>query len=399
MLLALFPVHHTQPPPRVPPIAAEQRIADHDYSCIAHGQVFVGTSWLSEDLLQSLRSDMRNLLGTGSFFDAEEPIGNRLKLELNPPDWSAPGEKEPSAARAAVRRQFDALRVELERVVGRTLFLDALGAQAKYTIGKLGEPIHWHIDQRHEAFATRHYGQEPTRRSLAWLLYLSDDGWNEPGGSGNGGELRAYPRADVAGRVGAHEGNLQVGWLDRGCGSEPVFLDCWVAPDWMAGGSLADLRRDWAEQYEAEAELDATLQGLVQPAYVLYCVDSDGQRDCVSDVWESPLRDDSTGEYLQHVPSLREMLPEELRAGFSSTTAQHPQQRCVEVAPRGATLVIFDSVAVPHEVLPTIEGERLLLFGFFAEKRTIPPTWRQGEGEGAWFHDGWAHTEEEVDST
>ena len=105
-----------------------------------------------------------------------------------------------------------------------------------------------------------------------------------------------------------------------------------------------------------------------------------------------------TGEHLQHVPSVREMLPEELRAGFSSTTAQHPQQRRVEVPPRGATLVIFDSVTVPHEVLPTIEGERLLLFGFFAEERCIPPTWRhEGEGEGAWFHDGWAYTEEEVD--
>ena len=53
--------------------------------------------------------------------------------------------------------------------------------------------IHLHLDSRHEAFAWRYYGQEKTRRSLAWLLYLSDDGWDEPGGSGSGGALRTYP--------------------------------------------------------------------------------------------------------------------------------------------------------------------------------------------------------------
>ena len=58
---------------------------------------------------------------------------------------------------------------------------------------------------------------ETTRRRLAFLLYLGDDDWGEPGGSSSGGELHAYPRRDCAGfRCGAHEGNLQVGWLERG---------------------------------------------------------------------------------------------------------------------------------------------------------------------------------------
>ena len=62
------------------------------------------------------------------------------------------------------------MRVELERVVGRTLFLDALGAQAKYTLGKLGEPVHRHTDQRHEALQSHeeHHG-DATRRTLAAL--------------------------------------------------------------------------------------------------------------------------------------------------------------------------------------------------------------------------------------
>ena len=75
--------------------------------------------------------------------------------------------------------------------------------------------FHRHVDQLHEAFETncQHRGaqlhQQRTRRGLAWLLYLSDGGWGEPGGSGRGGVLRAYPRRDCAGVCGRHEGNLQ----------------------------------------------------------------------------------------------------------------------------------------------------------------------------------------------
>ena len=37
--------------------------------------------------------------------------------------------------------------------------MNELGAQAKYSVAKLGEPIQIHIDARHEAFAARFYGQ------------------------------------------------------------------------------------------------------------------------------------------------------------------------------------------------------------------------------------------------
>ena len=91
------------------------------------------------------------------------------------------------------------------------------------------------------------------------------------------------------------------------------------------------------------------------------------------------------------------MLPPPLRRGFSSTLALHPKQQRVEVSPRGGTLVVFEPTVVPHEVTPIVAGDRLALFGFFAEERPIPPPWRDPEGEksacGAWFHDGRAHTD------
>ena len=113
----------------------------HDYSCIANGQVFVARSWLSDELLKALRADVRDLLSDGSVQDMSEPIGERLKLELFTQHWSAPGESEPSEARRAARRLIDELRQELETVMGRRLTIDEMGAQAKYTIGKVGQPV------------------------------------------------------------------------------------------------------------------------------------------------------------------------------------------------------------------------------------------------------------------
>jgi len=306
---------------------------------------------------------------------------------------------------------FAVLCDELERVVQRPLFLNAYGAQAKYSLGKLGEPVHWHVDQLHEAFALSKYGdaadaalhQMQTRRGLSWLLYLSDDDWGEPGGGGAGGTLVAYPRQGAVGRVGSHQGNQQVGWLERGSGSEPVFLDCWVPPPGMEGRTVSDLRREWGKAYESKEELWAALWQL-QPSYSLYCVHADGRREQLGGNHPTPRRD-SRGERIGEPPSLQDMLPDGLRGCFTSTLCrEHPQQRAVQVSPKGGTLVVFDPVVVPHEVLPVIAGDRLALFGFLAEERPVPQVWADNEKAHsaeahstearAWFLDKWAFAED-----
>ena len=378
--------------------AATRLLRDtHDYSCIAEGRVFVAPSWLPDNILQALRHDVRSLLDAGALEDHDELLGRRLKLELMPHDWSALDEAAPSEARAQARGLFDELRGDLEKVLGRSLSMEDYGAQAKYTLGKVGEPVHRHTDQRHEALGGQIMMQdERTRRSIAWLLYLSDDDWDEPGGSGSGGKLRAYPRRDSVGVVGAHGGCQQVGWLERGRGAEPVFLDSWVVPSWMAGRSLSDLRAEWSDELPDESDLWSALYK-VQPSYVLFVVNAQGEREELSEPHDAPQRDE-VGELLDgEPPSLREMLPEALRAGFSSTVCEHPMQSPpVEVSPKGGTLVVFDTLAVPHEVDEVLSGERLLLFGFFAEERPIPPAWQDHAHSvcGDWFPDGWAHTDD-----
>lgn len=289
----------------------------------------------------------------------------------------------------------------------RRLIMDVMGAQTTYSVGKIGEPIHLHVDSVHEAYAFNvdaEYdvagGEDATRRSLAWLLYLSDDGWDEPHGSGKGGSLRAYPRRDGVGKVGADRGNLQVGWLERGRGSEAVFLDSWIVPEWMRGRTLADVRREMTDAEGDEGAVWAALYSLVQPAYQLYCVGADGARELLCDAHETPPRDASF-DYQEALPTLREMLPAELRDGFSSTICgAHPKQQQVSVSPQGGTLVVFDTAAVPHAVTPVVEGQRLALFGFFAEERRVPAVWADPAGAasacGSWFHAGWAHLDDEI---
>ena len=82
----------------------------------------------------------------------------------------------------------------------------------------------------------------PSRRSISWLLYLCEPGWDV---AVNGGALRSFPQhLPVIGATGANDGDLQIGWLkvtDKNNSTKdgprvnisvvdavkPVFLDCW----------------------------------------------------------------------------------------------------------------------------------------------------------------------------
>ena len=112
-------VPRAAPAPVAPP--APSSVRGHDYSCIDNGQPFVAPGWVSEELLNALRADARQLLDAGRFVDAEENLGKRIKLSLDEEDWTAPGEApgQPSPARAEARRLFDELLLELEAVLGR----------------------------------------------------------------------------------------------------------------------------------------------------------------------------------------------------------------------------------------------------------------------------------------
>ena len=59
--------------------------------------------------------------------------------------------------------------------------------------------------------------------------------------------------------------------------------------------------------------------------------------------------------------------------------------RAVDVQPFGGSLVLFDSVALPHEVRRTTGGKRLALAGWFHEKVALPRRSRGAEGTTSWM--------------
>ena len=55
------------------------------------------------------------------------------------------------------------------------------------------------------------------------------------------------------------------------------------------------------------------------------------------------------------------------RSHLDLHTSPSSCERVRDIAPRGGTLVLFDSVSIPHEVLPTKSKERFACSGWFHE--------------------------------
>ena len=72
--------------------------------------------------------------------------------------------------------------------------------------------------------------------------------------------------------------------------------------------------------------------------------------------------------------ALGRMVDAELRAAYASVE-DRDGSRIVDVAPTLGTLVLFDSAASVHEVLPTLEGRRVAVAGWFHEACREAPDW------------------------
>ncbi len=288
-------------------------------------------------------------------------------------------------ARLAVGNQLEQLRDELQSGLGRELTL----AEEYYSLSGVGTYLSLHLDEHHEATKHTPPSDAAHRRSVSFLLYLSD------ASSFTGGALRAYHRANVGSlcQCGAHEGNLQIGWLEHEAGSEsePVFLDAWVPPSWMSERSAAEL---WHALRAAEKSIDAAddrFYEACQPCSQLYTVKADGTRTHLAAQPIEPNDPEFAGVSLEadeFVERLRGRLCEPFRDGFSGLTHRHAQQRAIDIDAVGGTLVLFDSVCVPHRVLPVTAGHRLALGGWFHEPSQPYAAWYDSAFEQGGEHSG-----------
>jgi Rps23 Pro-64 3,4-dihydroxylase Tpa1-like proline 4-hydroxylase len=376
---------------------------------IEAGRVVTIPNWLPAAEVRALRADAEACYAAGHFkADALATYGQKKKSGFDPSQdrmvmpsfYPSKGPDGPgvdgSIGDAAARQQFKARMATLkaslsQQLEGRTT-LAANAPQThemSYTRYGPGAFLPRHTDEHHSELKKPHPvasgdekvkrltansatavessvsldsgtggggeagGRKPvtTRRSVTWLVYL-----NEAWQPGNGGELRVHERkAPSAARVGARGADLQIGWLRAtgGHDEEPVFLDanragpnncCLYAC--LADGSKRDLSK---ASFAASPAL--YLGGGDFFARKLLVDDpADQERFHLCDAPKSPAS---------------AMLPPPGDAG------EDGGERVRDVAPRGGTLVLFDSVSIPHEVLATRGTERFSCSGWFHEKLLV----------------------------
>ena len=342
---------------------------------IEAGRIVVVKNWLPQEELAVLRADAEASFAAGHFIaDALASYGQKTKAGTNkgfdastdrtvmPSFFPSKGTDGPwvdasignSAARQSFKARMGAVKAALSREMQGRKTLIADGKQThemSYTRYGPGAYLARHTDEHHSVLKLN-ARPKPTRRSVSWLVYLNDD-WNA---KNDGGALRVHERtAASVSPVGARGADLQIGWLKATAaqGETPVFLDA--------------KRRDGATE-------EATC--------VLYACGADGtKRDLSAKPFAaSPALYLAGGDFFA-----RKLLIDDARdaarfhlvdAPKSAASAYLPTygdagedggERVRDIPPEGGTLVLFDSVSLPHEVMPTVGRERFACSGWFHE--------------------------------
>jgi hypothetical protein len=126
--------------------------------------------------------------------------------------------------------QIEHLRREISALLNRpTMKLDDLPHESYLSLSLPGADLKRHMDEKHEELkSSKRWGLQ-TRRSISWLLYLNDKTWDPVI---NGGQLRCFRQKgrlypSYYGKCGCHEGNIQVGWLEKMNYTKPVYMQTW----------------------------------------------------------------------------------------------------------------------------------------------------------------------------
>lgn len=232
-----------------------------------------------------------------------------------------------------------------------------------------------HVDEHHEELKGVDGWSKPTRRSISWLVYLNEPDWNS---ATDGGQLRCYERRRrPVGRIGASaNGDLQIGWLTPAASSRngigevggieeggeiPVYLDAKNHDHGECAMYFIDGKRSRRRVY-------ITKPFRTNP--ILYVSGSE------SLVKTLLIESSDVASRFRLIEPPKSKLDDILLATTKTTSSlfshQHKEEEnefiIDDVDPIGGTLVMFDSVSLPHEVLPTRNNkERWACSGWFHE--------------------------------
>lgn len=355
---------------------SERLFSNAVYDTIQQGRIAVIPDFISAADVAVLKRDAVDLhssnyfstdalatYGTPGQFD---PSRDRTVLKLQ--QW-----KNTAIGDWNVRKEFGArmqdlrtdLAVNLNRPgLDRGTSVSAYGegsAEISYTRFGPGAFLKRHVDEHHEELKGVAGWSKPTRRSLSWLIYLNQD-WNP---NVSGGCLRCFERA--AGRpshtVGARpNGDLQIGWLRPSFQDpmeRPVFLDAQHG-DGSTGNHCAMYIDD---------PFSTVVGSKVAPYYITKNFNA------------HPTLFVAGGEFLMQklLMERRDLAdrfhfiepPKSVATDWLNSVvrarAGANDESPLDVPPLAGTLVVFDSVALPHEVLPTVGRARWATSGWMHE--------------------------------
>ena len=354
-------------------------LPDSVYDTILQGRIAVVPNFLSEKLVAELRNDAKDLYGKGHFSadalaaygteqDAKfDPARDRTVLKLA--QWKRTDIGNPNLRHNVFGSIMANLRTDLSRNLNRP-HLDTGVSTTAYGYGSTeisytrfgpGAYLKRHVDEHHEELKGRRGWEKPTRRSVSWLVYLNEADWDP---AEHGGFIRCFQRRDPpSSHVGARDnGDLQIGWL-RSTSSDaverPVFLDGRCQDP---GGNCAMYT---IVSEKGEQPLYITRNFHPNPILFLSGGDFFAQRLLIDNPDLAP-----RFHFLEPPRSAATAI-------FSSKTTSTPSypqmdEAALDIPPLGGTLVMFDSVSLPHEVLPSRGRERWATSGWFHEDQQEP---------------------------
>ena len=278
--------------------------------------------------------------------------------------------------------QIDLLRQEISTLLHRpTMKFDDLPHESYLSLSLPGADLKRHMDEKHEELKSSKRWSLQTRRSISWLLYLNDATWDP---IINGGQLRCFPQKgrlypSYYGTCGCYEGNLQVGWLNKTNYTKPVYMQTWS--NILQGSSMSELSANSDNTANAMSAL-YILSVFKRKIYITSkFVANEGHEiemstddvlprlnffeKCKKNMLSTvSMNEKSSFSLIENYASWLD----DARNGMEGGRSRAPSNTVsVDVTPKGGTLCLFDSVSLPHEVLPTLKGKRLAVAGWFHE--------------------------------
>ena len=357
------------------------------YQTIQEGNIAVIPNFVNQADLSPLRQDAQSLwqqghyttdalasYGTSGNFD---PTKDRAVLRLAQWKNNQLGNYETRQRLGDwMSRVRSELAVNLDRpqlAVGNAVSMYGHGStEISYTRFGPGAFLQRHVDEHHEELKGVDGWAKPTRRSISWLLYLNDADWQ---GSTEGGQLRCFQRKLVTpnsqetvsrSRIGAAaNGDLQIAWL-RSTPTDPVERPVYLDAQRHDHGDC-----QMYIQLSEETDSDHNRRHYISKAFrtnpILYMAGSELL------VKKTLLNNPDLADRFHLIEPPKSKLSDLLMTNkdggpyCGQGLPAYEDEELRDVDPRGGTLVLFDSVSLPHEVLATKTRERWACSGWFHE--------------------------------